>query len=337
MPLLARQQPDRFHAEILQYLRAEADLAPLLHPRCLAAGCLFHRRGDADGTFAQIDDDAAFGVLDALQGTRHAAMRRIEDIGDGVLLLQADGDVRTGADIAIDHGDVMSGVEGRRIDQRARRADRRLDLAFAHARDQGFALLAIGDEVVDGDDQKLVLLGEGQDVRQALHGAVVIDQFGDEADRRQAGKARHIDRGLGMARADQHATLAGDQRKDMAGPHEILGADIGVGERPDAGATFLRRDAGGEVLGIVDRDGKGGGVRGGVVGHHGRQMQAAGIGAGQRGAKDTAGMSDEESHMLWRCFGGSHDEIALVLAVLVIHHDHGLARGDGGNGIFDLV
>ena len=87
--------------------------------------------------------------------------------------------------------------------------------------------------------RELVALGEGGDLRAAHHGAVVIHQFGEHADRRQAGEPAKIDTGLGMARAHQHAAFLGDERKHVTGPHEVARAHIAVGERPHGvGALF---------------------------------------------------------------------------------------------------
>ena len=50
------------------------------------------------------------------------------------------------------------------------------------------------------------------------------------ADRLERGEPAQIDRRLGMAGAHQHAAILGDQREDVAGPDEIGGAVIAVGE-----------------------------------------------------------------------------------------------------------
>ena len=82
----------------------------------------------------------------------------------------------------------------------------------------------------------------------AHHGAVVVHQLGQHADRRQAGEPAEIDAGLGMAGAHQHAAFLGDQRKHVAGPHEIGGAAVAVGERAHRVGALLGRDAGGQAV-----------------------------------------------------------------------------------------
>ncbi len=153
------------------------------------------------------------------------------------------------------------------------RADLALDREFADPLDQLLARLPVGDEVGDRDLRELVLLGEGRDLRPAHHRAVVVHQFGEHADRRQAGEPAEIDAGFGMAGAHQHAAVLGDQREDVAGPHEIGGAAVAVGERAHGVGALLGRDAGGQAVADVDRDGEGGAERRVVERHHRIEMQ----------------------------------------------------------------
>ena len=81
---------------------------------------------------------------------------------------------------------------------------------------------AIGDEIADRADLHLVLLREGDEVIEARHGAVVLHHFAHNTGRIEAGEARHIDSGFGMAGAHQHAAILGDQREDMSGCDDIV-------------------------------------------------------------------------------------------------------------------
>ena len=58
----------------------------------------------------------------------------------------------------------------------------------------------------------------------------------------QAGLARDVDRGLGMAGADQGAAFAGHERKDVAGGDDVVAAAFGVdGDGDGVGAVVRRR------------------------------------------------------------------------------------------------
>ena len=138
-----------------------------------------------------------------------------------------------------------------------------------------------------------------------------------------------IDRGLGMAGAQQHAAVARDQREDVARPGEVVGAGIRVGERPAAGGALVRRDAGAAVGLVVDRHREGGGMGGIIVGDHRIEPQPPRILGRDRRADDAGGVADDERHLLRGAERGRDDQIALALAVVVIGHDDELAPGEG--------
>ncbi len=124
---------------------------------------------------------------------------------------------------------------------------------FADALDQFLARLPVGDQLRHRDVLELVLLGERLDLRPAHHGAVVVDEFADDADRLEVRQPAQIDRGLGMAGAHQHAAVLGDQREDVARPHEVRRACVVVGKAAHGRDAVLGRNAGGGAVLVVDR------------------------------------------------------------------------------------
>ena len=140
-----------------------------------------------------------------------------------------------------------------------------------------------------------------------------------------------------MARAHQHAAILGDQREDMARPDEISRAHIAVGKRAHGVGALLGRDAGGQPVLDVDRDGEGGAERRVVRGHHRIEPQAPRLARRQRRTDDAAGVADDEGHLLRRAERGCDDEVALVLAIVVIGDDDDLAAGEGFDGLGDIV
>ena len=119
------------------------------------------------------------------------------------------------------------------------------------------------------------------------------------------------------------------QRKHVAGAHEIGGAAVVVGERAHGVAALLGRDAGGQPVAHVDRDGEGGAERGVVFRHHRIEMQAARELGAERRADDARGVADDERHLLRRAERGGDEQVALVLAVVVVGDDDDLAVGEG--------
>ena len=177
--------------------------------------------------------------------------------------------------------------------------------------------------------------GEIDDLLAGHHRAVVIGELADDADRRQTGEPAEIDGRLGMAGAHQHAALLGDEREHMAGPHEIMRAHIAIGERPHAVAALLGGDARGEPVARVHRDGEGGAERRVIGRDHGREMQPARVLERQGRADDAAAMADDEGHFFGRAERGGEDEVAFILAVVVIGDDDDLAAPDRLDGLGD--
>ena len=175
------------------------------------------------------------------------------------------------------------------------------------------------------------------DLRPAHHGAVVVDEFADHADRLEVREAAQIDRGLGMAGAHQHAAVLGDEWKDVAGAREVRGTRIVIGKTAHGRDTILRGNTGGGSMLVVDRYGERGAMRRVVVGDHRREPQPVRGRGGQRRAHDAAGVTDDECHLLRRRMHGGEHQVALVLAIVVVGDDHDLAAAEGFDSLCDAL
>ena len=180
-------------------------------------------------------------------------------------------------------------------------------------------------------------VGEFHDLLADHHRAVVIGQLADRRDRRQPGELAEVDRGLGVAGAHQHAAFLRDERKHVARAHEVARAHVAIGERAHGVAALLGRNAGGQPMLDVDRDGEGGAERRVVDRHHRRELQPARLVGGQRRADDAAAIANDEGHLLGRAEGSGDDQVALVFAVAVVGDDHDLAVSESLNGGGDGV
>ena len=196
---------------------------------------------------------------------------------------------------------------------------------------------AVGDEVGDGDHREVVVLGEHPQLVGAGHLAVDLlrHDLAEHARRAEARQPGEVDRGLGVTGPAQHAALAGAQWQHVPGAHEVRGGRLGVGEHPDRVGAVVGRDAGGHALAGVDGHGERRAevVAVGMV--HRRQVQAIALGLGQRHADVARGVADHERQQLGGGELGREDQVALVLPVRVVHHHHGLARLDVGDGPLD--
>ena len=105
----------------------------------------------------------------------------------------------------------------------------------------------------------------------------------------------------------------------------------------DRGAPVVGGDAGGGVVAVVDRHEERRALALGVVGDHQREVELGGPLGGDRRAQVARRVVEEERDALRRGELGRLDEVALVLAVLVVDHDEDLASSEGRHGVFDLA
>ena len=82
-------------------------------------------------------------------------------------------------------------------------------------------------------------------------------------------------------------------------------------------------------MAVVDRDEERGALALGVLRDHQREVELGGPLGGDRRAEVARGVVEEEGDALRRGELGRHDQVALVLAVLVVDHDEDLASGEG--------
>ena len=246
--------------------------------------------------------------------------------------------VRPG-DVATDQRDVLDLVVDAGVADRAELAVPGRDAGLGDALDVLLVLAAPLDQVGDGDQREVVLVGEDPQLVGLRHRAFVLlaDDFADRARRLQAGHPGQVDGGLGVAGPAQHPAVLGAQRNDVAGPGEVVGDAGRVGEQPHRGGAVGRRDSGADAIFRVDGDGVGGAVLVLVHRVHRQQAELVADRAVQRHAQVARGVADHERDELGGGLLGGEDEVALVLPVLVIDDDDGLTRRDVGNRPFDGV
>ena len=187
--------------------------------------------------------------------------------------------------------------------------------------DQLFALAAGADEVGDGADFEAVELGEGDEVRQAGHGTVFVEDFADDAGGEEAGHPRDVDRRLRVAGADQSAAGAGHEGEDVAWGDQVGARGFGVDGGGDGVGAVAGGDAVSQAFAGVDGDGEGGLVLLAVGGGHHREAELFDVAGGHGEADEAAGVAHHEGQGLGGGELGGDDEVALVFAVLVVDED----------------
>ena len=108
-----------------------------------------------------------------------------EEVLDDVGLVQPRQHILAVADAVIDEGGMRNLVERRAIGITLQRTDRAVGGEGRDPLDQLLTRLAVGDHVSDRDVLELVGGGEARDLLALHHGAIVVHQLADDADRRQ--------------------------------------------------------------------------------------------------------------------------------------------------------
>src|SRR6185437_6881128 len=159
----------------------------------------------------------------------------------------------------------------------------------------------------------------------------------DDAGRHQASEARQVHAGLGLPDPLEHAPGPGAKRKDVAGTPKVRRHRGRIDGDVDRGGAVGGRDAGGHPeapLG-VDAHREGGGQLLRVALGHLREAQLVAPLAGERQADEAAAVQRHEVDEVGRHHLGRADEVALVLAILVIGHDDDLAVAQVVDGLLD--
>ena len=106
----------------------------------------------------------------------------------------------------------------------------------------------------------------------------------------------------------------------MAGTSECGGNRFRIGERADGGGAVLYRDSGRAAFELVDGHGEGSAEHRGIVVYLTRQLKFVAAGVGDGHAKHAAGVLEHEVDVFGSDLLGRDDEVALVLAVLVVDY-----------------
>src|SRR5690606_29614179 len=125
--------------------------------------------------------------------------------------------------------------------------------------------------------------------------------------------------------------------EDVAGPDQVVGLRRRVGQRPDRVGPVGGGDPGGDAVPRVHADRVRGAHALGVLRRHEGDLQAVEVGAVHRDADDAAGVTDREGQQLRGRLRGGEDDVALVLAVLVVDDHDGASRRDVGERGLDGV
>ena len=132
---------------------------------------------------AEVHDDAASLGRDlgqrAVELEPAVAAHRAEDVPGEALAVHPDEHVVLARDVAADEGHVLDAVEQALEDHRGELAVPGGDAGLADPADQLLAVPPVADEVGDRDEVEAVRFGEGLQLGQPRHRAVVVHDLGE--------------------------------------------------------------------------------------------------------------------------------------------------------------
>ncbi len=251
--------------------------------------------------------------------------------------MQPDQDVAAGAEVAAHQCDVLCRVDRAAVAHGTELAVPRGQPGLGNPFDERLGALPVGHQVGDRHQRQPVRVREPSQLGQPGHRPVVTDDLGDHAGRVQAGQPGQVDRRLGVPRTAQHPAVDRPEREHVARAGQLVGLGGRVDQHPDRPRAVGGRDAGADAVTCVDRHG----VRRVLavlvdVGHR-RQLQPVQLGPLHGHADDARRVPHREREQRRCRLGRGEDEVALVLAVLVVDHHDSPAGRDVGDRPLDAV
>ncbi len=253
--------------------------------------------------------------------------------------MHADEHVFLPGDVTLDEGDVLAVVHLALVRDEPELAEGRGQRGLGDAADEPLVAEPVRHELGDGDEAQPVGAGELLELRPPGHGAVRVEDLADDADRRQARQPREVHGRLRLADAAEHTARHGTQRMHVARATQVAGPRVLVREELDRAGAVVCADAGGDAEARVgvDADGERSALRVGVVLDHGRQGECIGALGRERDADQATPVRGHEVDDLRGDLRGGTDEVALVLAVLVVSDDDHPAFADVLDRGFDRI
>ena len=206
---------------------------------------------------------------------------------------------------------------------------------FGGPADQFLTDSSMGDQLFDADDLQIPLFGDRSEPVTSCPFARIVQDFAQRGGGVKPSHACQIDRRFGVAGATQHASLFGQQRKDVSRPNKIFDHTIWISQTSNRFTSFGRRDP---RLGGAHIDGcqKRGLQRGVVLGRHRAKFKPSRDLRQNRNTKLPSAREHEIDRLGCR-FLRRADVIPLVLAIFRVHDDDNLATPNGVNRFRDRI
>src|SRR5262245_16592360 len=193
------------------------------------------------------------------------------------------------------------------------------------------------NQIGNGANFQAMLAGELEQLRQPRHRAVLTHDFANHADGPATREAHQVHRGFRMPRALQNAAGPRAQRKYMAGLHQIFRHRGRVRHDADRFRAIAGADAAADAARGINADLEIRFKTFAVLTDHSFDAELLEAFGSHRHADQSAPVFGHEIDGRGRDKFGRHDQVAFVLPVRVVHHDHQLALLQIGGDGFDAV
>ena len=127
-----------------------------------------------------------------------------------------------------------------------------------------------------------------------------------------------------MSASAQHSVILGIEGIHVPGSSESLGGGGRVGQCLDSGSTVMGGDSCGAPFYLIDGDSERSSQQGCIVLYLMRQVEFYAAADGDRCTKQSPCVLQHEIHHLGCNHLGRTDEVAFILTVFVVYHDHEL-------------
>ena len=184
-----------------------------------------------------------------------------------------------------------------------------------------FLLQAIGDEVADADNLESMFASHLLELWHACHRAVLVQDFYQGSSRLQAREAGKIDGSFRVSSAAKNAFVLCVEGIDVARATEVSRLAIGVGKCTDGSSAVVCADTRRAAFQEVHCHGERRAKHACIVFHLMVQFEFSSTAHRDGCTKHASAVAQHEVDLFGSNHLGSRDEVALVLAVLIIHDD----------------
>src|SRR5580704_11134595 len=301
----------------------------------------FVEKANAATLLIEVDQHPASRLRDhlhcAIQLPTAVAALRVKDVPGEALRVHPDQHILASSNITEDQRDVLMLIDIVAIPDDAPGSVLQWQPRLGNPMHEPLGAQSIRHQGRHGDERDAVGRRELFEVLPLGHRAIDVHDFANHPGGIESGESCEVHRGLGMSHALQHTTSPRAELVDMPGADQITRHAPRIHRHPNGRGAITRADAGRHAI-----------ARGGVNRRRERRAHGLGIHFGlwrksqvldalwrQRQANQTAGVEQQEIDHLRRDLFGRADEIALVLAILVIGDQHELAGANVRDRLLD--